>query len=306
MDELHFYYDAQGKPAIVLFNGTAYGYLYTLQGDVIAIVDGTGTKVVEYGYDAWGKPISKTGTMAGTLGTVQPFRYRGYVFDEETGLYYLRLRFFDAIHGRFINPDNINNGNLYFYCVNAPTNKCDAGGRAAFWITDESAVAGFGHTSLLLQSSVDGSWYYFYWGSADNSPIGPATVHIVKIDVVIKDGCYIDLNQLNDTLTDIHGEKPSYCVATYIPGEFDDSIDYATYLQKTSDDDPGVNEYHVFIRNCLRVSEDVLVVSFDESAYIRYFRVLGDQLIPNFAASFMKDTPFPTTRVSILGTLVKE
>ena len=45
---LHFYYDAQNRPAIVIFNGTAYGYLYNLQGDVVALVDGTGTKVVEY------------------------------------------------------------------------------------------------------------------------------------------------------------------------------------------------------------------------------------------------------------------
>ncbi len=50
-DTLHFYYDAQGKPAILLFNGTAYGYLYNLQGDVIALVDGIGAKVVEYSYN---------------------------------------------------------------------------------------------------------------------------------------------------------------------------------------------------------------------------------------------------------------
>ena len=47
---LHFYYDAQGKPGIVIYDGTAYGYLCNLQGDVVALVDGTGTKVVEYTY----------------------------------------------------------------------------------------------------------------------------------------------------------------------------------------------------------------------------------------------------------------
>ena len=49
-DELHFYYDAQEKPAVVVFNGAPYGYLYNLQGDVVAQVDGAGAKVVEYGY----------------------------------------------------------------------------------------------------------------------------------------------------------------------------------------------------------------------------------------------------------------
>ena len=90
---LHFFYDAQNKPAVVLFNGIAYAYLYNLQGDVIALVDANGSKVVEYKYDAWGNPLSKTGTLATTLGTLQPFRYRGYAYDEETCRYYLYNRY---------------------------------------------------------------------------------------------------------------------------------------------------------------------------------------------------------------------
>ena len=39
----HFFYDARNKPAVVTFNGTAYAYLYNLQGDVIALIDSTGT-----------------------------------------------------------------------------------------------------------------------------------------------------------------------------------------------------------------------------------------------------------------------
>ena len=74
---LHFFYDAQNKPVIMLFNGTAYAYMYNLQGDVIALVDTNGTRVVEYRYDAWGKPIGKTGPLATALATLNPFRYRG-------------------------------------------------------------------------------------------------------------------------------------------------------------------------------------------------------------------------------------
>ena len=93
-NSLHFFYDAQNKPAVVLFNGTAYAYLYNLQGDVISLVDANGSKVVEYKYDAWGTPLSKTGTLATTLGTLQPFRYRGYAYDEETCCYYLYNRYY--------------------------------------------------------------------------------------------------------------------------------------------------------------------------------------------------------------------
>ena len=60
--------------------------IYNLQGDVVALIDANGTRVVEYGYDVWGNPISKTGSLAATIGTLNPFRYRGYVYDEETGL----------------------------------------------------------------------------------------------------------------------------------------------------------------------------------------------------------------------------
>ncbi len=121
--ELHFYYDAQGKPSVVIYDGTAYGYLYNLQGDVVALVDGTETKVVEYTYDAWGKPTGKAGTMASTLGTAQPFRYRGYVYDEETGDYYLRRRYYRPEWCRFLSADELIKGNLYCYCDSNPVNK---------------------------------------------------------------------------------------------------------------------------------------------------------------------------------------
>ena len=66
-----------------------------LQGDAVALIDANGTQVVEYGYDVWSNPISKTGSLAATIGTLNPFRYRGYVYDEETGLYYLRSRVYN-------------------------------------------------------------------------------------------------------------------------------------------------------------------------------------------------------------------
>ena len=120
-DELHFFYDAQNRPAVVVYNGVPYAYVKSLQGDVIALLDGTGNVVVSYVYDAWGAPIGKSGSMAETLGTVQPFRYRGYVFDEETGLYYLRSRYYNPRWGRFVNADGaIIQKNLFAYCSNGP------------------------------------------------------------------------------------------------------------------------------------------------------------------------------------------
>lgn len=83
--------------------------------------------MVEYVYDAWGNPISKTGSLAATIGTLNPFRYRGYVYDEETGLYYLRSRYYNPKWKRFINADvSLGNAdelfahNVYAYCINSP------------------------------------------------------------------------------------------------------------------------------------------------------------------------------------------
>ena len=120
-DELHFFYDAQNRPAVVVYNGAAYAYVKSLQGDIVAILDENGNAVVSYGYDAWGAPLWCTGELAETLGKVQPFRYRGYVFDEETGLYYLRSRYYNPGWGRFVNADGaIIQKNLFAYCSNGP------------------------------------------------------------------------------------------------------------------------------------------------------------------------------------------
>ena len=120
-DELHFFYDAQNRPAVVVYNGTTYAYVKSLQGDIVAILDENGNAVVSYGYDAWGAPLWCTGELAETLGKVQPFRYRGYVFDEETGLYYLRSRYYNPRWGRFVNADGaIIQKNLFAYCSNGP------------------------------------------------------------------------------------------------------------------------------------------------------------------------------------------
>ena len=128
-DELHIFYDAQNRPAVVVYNGVPYAYVKSLQGDIVAILDENGNTVVSYGYDAWGAPLWCTGELAETLGKVQPFRYRGYVFDEETGLYYLRSRYYNPNCGKFINADAIISGNLFAYCYNSPVKRVDTCGR---------------------------------------------------------------------------------------------------------------------------------------------------------------------------------
>ena len=124
-NKLHFTYDSIG-PASVTYNGVKYFYLKNAQGDVTGLVNASGTQVVSYGYDPWGAPMSTDGTMASTLGTANPLRYRGYVYDEETELYYLRSRYYAALRSRMLNHDSrlFKNEtfefNGYVYCMNNP------------------------------------------------------------------------------------------------------------------------------------------------------------------------------------------
>ena len=93
-----------------------------------------------------GYPISKTGSLAATIGTLNPFRYRGYVYDEETGFYYVSSRYYDPEVGRWINADDpeiidggddhILENNLFAYCFNNPVNMQDDTGHWPKWATN--------------------------------------------------------------------------------------------------------------------------------------------------------------------------
>ena len=139
---MQYSYDTDGTMVSVKYNGTEYYYLRNGQNDIVGIIDRSGTTVVEYRYDAWGKLLSTTGSLASTLGKDNPIRYRGYYYDTETGLYYLQSRYYDPDTGRFINADDVDfigvtgtipSHNLFAYCENNPVNLVDATGCYAWY-----------------------------------------------------------------------------------------------------------------------------------------------------------------------------
>ena len=89
--------------------------------------------MVQYRYDPWGQVESVTGSLANTLGQLNPMRYRGYYLDAETGYYYLQSRYYEPEMRRFINADDIllaklTDNNLFAYCENNPVNSKDPSG----------------------------------------------------------------------------------------------------------------------------------------------------------------------------------
>lgn len=130
-------HNASGSPMAVVYGSNTYYYMLNQQGDVIGLVNSSGTQVVAYTYDAWGRPLTTTGSMASTLGQYNPLRYRGYVYDRETGLYYVSSRYYGPEIGRWINADDtaylgadgtLLSYNLFAYCKNNPVMAYDPTG----------------------------------------------------------------------------------------------------------------------------------------------------------------------------------
>ena len=173
---IDFFYDANGTPYAMKYNGTAYYYITNLQGDVMHIVNASGTVVASYDYDPYGKVISAVGSLA----NINPLRYRGYVYDQETGFYYLNSRYYDPAVGRFINADNypstgqgLSGNNMFAYCGNNPVSREDDGGE--FWnFVIGAAVGGLvgGVVSAVTSYAQTGE---IDWGAvAINAAVGAA------------------------------------------------------------------------------------------------------------------------------------
>ena len=155
-DNLYFYYGTEGVTGFK-YNGEAYHYKKDMLGNILGIYDANGQLLVKYVYDAWGnhktfaiingefvdisnkKEYTVDSSLSEKLAILNPFRYRSYYFDIETGLYYLQTRYYDPETGRFISMDDISyldsesiHGlNLYAYCTNNPVMAIDSNGHFA-------------------------------------------------------------------------------------------------------------------------------------------------------------------------------
>ena len=136
---LRFYYDAEGTPFYFDYNGTKYFYITNLQGDVVGIANENGF-LGYYEYDAWGRILSINSASSNEYSalTYNPLRYRGYIYDTETGFYYLQSRYYDPAIRRFINADSYASTgqgfigyNMFAYCNNNPIKYIDATGEAS-------------------------------------------------------------------------------------------------------------------------------------------------------------------------------
>ena len=146
---IDFFYDDKGNVFAMKYQNEMYFYRKNLFGDILGILDSHGTELVKYEYNSWGKLLNLTDYSLNGLGRKNPFRFKGYYYDEELGMYYLNSRYYDPEVGRFISPDttdilevqdDLYDKNLYAYCDNNSVMRIDSSG--AVWHLAVGAVVG--------------------------------------------------------------------------------------------------------------------------------------------------------------------
>ena len=185
---LNYYYGQDGLEYIV-HNGAQYWALKNLQGDIVGLAqiqaNGAGTLVCRYRYSAFGELLSVTDAGGSTItdtnhiAHLNPFRYRGYYYDAETGFYATGTRYYDPFIGRFLNADDTDvmlehleesplSKNLYTYCLNNPVNYADPYGDFAL------ALAGGG--SLTAGAALGGANFW--------NPVGWVVLGITAVGAI--------------------------------------------------------------------------------------------------------------------------
>ena len=178
-----------GKEGLIGFvkNGETYLYQKNIFGDIIKIINSAGVVVGEYSYTAFGECTIVTNVN--NIASTNPFRYRGYFLESNSGLYYLKSRFYNPITGRFISPDDtkylqpdtINGLNLYAYCLNNPIMCVDDNGNAfitlgALFIGGlVAAIVGAGvgvGTAAYNDYKEDGEWFNGDWSDYVGRAVG--------------------------------------------------------------------------------------------------------------------------------------
>ena len=165
----HYLYDGSGQLMAIRYKGADYYYVRNGLMTITGLVDANGASVVNYFYDSWGNMLNITGSMAASLGKDNPYRFKGYYYDEETGMYYLKSRYYQPEICRFISADDISimldnpmslwDKNLYVYGDNDPVNKKDDDGEIAQFVAMGiiSAVTNVGIS--FIASKVTGQDY---------------------------------------------------------------------------------------------------------------------------------------------------
>ena len=249
--------------------------------------------------------MTKAHTSDCDLANINPFRYREYVYDSETGLYYLKSRYYDPVTGRFLNADmycdtqsNIFGTNMFAYCNNNPVNQVDPEGTDAIWLQDVDSVYGFGHTSLMIQDDLN-LWWFTYWGDKYIAAFQYGHGNINEFNCLFNH-CF-DPRQFHNYYFYPYYEG-NFEFMLYLKGDYRKSLRFfIDYINDSGFKRDKINPYsyvygystyenkyyNLFFKNCVQASIDALILGtyynnfFLDTEFKKRLLALRSDVIPN-------------------------
>ena len=258
---LIYLYDESGSPIGMQYRNDAYAadtfftffFEKNLQGDITAVYNENGVKVLSYTYDAWGNHTTTWHTGMGTdlFADYNPFRYRGYYYDTETGWYYLQSRYYNPKWGRFLNADGlISTGqgllgyNMYAYCNNCPIMYVDHTGTDAIYVSTKEKLPVVGHALVYIQDE-QGQWYKTQFEG----------------DFYDKSSAIITIKPMSfsDIMYHLEQEKVDF---VYLEGDYSEGARIAGQYSEGNTQYNG--NYDLFTNNCTDYTQEILCYGPDK------------------------------------------
>ena len=330
---IFYIYDETGAIAGMRYRTSSYSegvfdeYLFekNLQGDVVAIYNVSGTKLVSYTYDAWGK-VTTTYHNGGisTGASYNPFLYRGYYYDSEIGLYYLNSRYYDPSTGRFISsdasavisatPTALTDKNLFAYCDNNPIMRRDDGGE--FWhVLVGAIIGGVISATISIASQVISKGKVSDWGKVATSFIsGAATGALSAAGVPL--GAMIGINATvsaaESVYNDVTNTEEKCSVGEVITNAVTSAGTSAlmTYVCGSASSSPSGTQMNAMYKANLSATKKILAGGISPKAKASavgsvktYFNTLGKFLVNETRESFLSTTSTWGIQKTISGAI---
>lgn len=174
--EIFYLYDENKQLYGYILNGSKYFYIKDIFNNILGLVDENGNVVAKYIYGAYGNLIHSEGSV------YNPIRYKGYYFDDETGFFYCKSRYYVPELCRWLNMDNpaflemddITKMNLFSYCHGNPVMYYDPDGHFGFLVIVAllgiAALAGAG--SQLIANAISGKKGKDLWRGVVGAALG--------------------------------------------------------------------------------------------------------------------------------------
>ena len=206
---IRYHFDQNNQLIGLNYSGKEYVYARNLLGEIYDIMYLKGKSIIRYTYNAYGVPSITLGTnlsssetlIASDIAELNIYLYKGYIYDQETKLYYCKSRYYDPEVGRWLSIDHIayldvesiGGLNLYAYCGNNPVMYSDPSGNMPEWLKwtiGIGIIVGLGVATVLTGGAAAAILGSAFLGASVGGAVG--IISGVSLD---EDGFHFDSNK---------------------------------------------------------------------------------------------------------------